>query len=175
MQYYIESLITKTVLPGVQSIFFALVVLIVGMFAIKWVIKKLKLLMDKSRIDANLKPFTISLIDAILKVFVIVTVISILGIPTSSFLAVLASAGLAIGLAFQGSLSNIAGGVLLLTTKPISVGNFIETNGYSGTVQATKILYTEIVTPDNKVIFIPNGSWQIQIVTIKSKVREELT
>lgn len=158
MQYYIESLITKTVLPGVQSIFFALVVLIVGMFAIKWVIKKLKLLMDKSRIDANLKPFTISLIDAILKVFVIVTVISILGIPTSSFLAVLASAGLAIGLAFQGSLSNIAGGVLLLTTKPISVGNFIETNGYSGTVQAIKILYTEIVTPDNKVIFIPNGS-----------------
>ena len=63
-----------------------------------------------------------------------------------------------IGLAFQGSLSNFAGGVLLLTTKPFAVGNFIEVNGYSGTVQAIKILQTEIVTPDNKVIFIPNGS-----------------
>ncbi len=158
MQSYIQDLLTTVLIPGIQSIFFAVVVLTVGMIVIKWGVKKLKILMDKSRIDINLKPFIISMIDALLKVFLIVSVIGILGVQTSSFVAVLASAGLAIGLAFQGSLSNIAGGVLLLTTKPIAVGNFIETNGYSGTVQAIKILYTEIVTPDNKVIFIPNGS-----------------
>lgn len=158
MPNYIQNFISSVLIPGFQSIVFAIVVLIVGMIAIKWGVKKLKILMDKSKMDVNLKPFMISLIDALLKVFLIVSVIGILGVPTSSFLAVLASAGLAIGLAFQGSLSNIAGGILLLTTKPIAVGNYIETNGYSGTVQAIKILYTEIVTPDNKVIFIPNGS-----------------
>ncbi|OPZ94027.1 MAG: Small-conductance mechanosensitive channel [Firmicutes bacterium ADurb.Bin419] len=158
MQRYFQDLITKILIPGIQSIVFAIVVLTVGMIVIKWGVKKLKILMDKSRIDINLKPFIISMIDALLKVFLIVSVIGILGVQTSSFVAVLASAGLAIGLAFQGSLSNIAGGILLLTTKPIAVGNFIETNGYSGNVQAIKILYTEIVTPDNKVIFIPNGS-----------------
>ncbi len=177
MQNYIQNLITTVLIPGIQSIVFAVVVLIVGIIVIKWGVKKLKFLLDKSKIDVNLKPFMISMIDALLKVFLIVSVIGILGVQTSSFVAVLASAGLAIGLAFQGSLSNIAGGVLLLTTKPIAVGNFIETNGYSGTVQAIKILYTEIVTPDNKVIFIPNGSLansSIVNYSIKEKRRVDM-
>jgi small conductance mechanosensitive channel len=144
-------------IPGIKSIALATVVLIVGMFVIKWGVRRLKTLVDKSKLDISLKPFIISLIDALLKVFLVVSVIGILGVETSSFVAILASAGLAIGLAFQGSLSNIAGGVLLLSTKPFVVGNFIETSGFSGTVEAIKILQTEIVTPDNKVIFIPNG------------------
>lgn len=158
MPDYFQSFVYSVLIPGLQSIGLAIVVLLVGMFVIKWGVKKLKVILDKSKMDVSLKPFMISLIDALLKIFLVVSVVGILGIPTSSFVAVLASAGLAIGLAFQGSLSNIAGGVLLLTTKPFAVGDFIEVNGYSGTVQAIKILQTEIVTPDNKVVVIPNGS-----------------
>ncbi len=158
MMEFFRNFAYSVIIPGIQSIGLAIAVLIVGMFVIKWGVKKLKVILDKSKMDVSLKPFMISLIDALLKIFLVVSVVGILGVPTSSFVAVLASAGLAIGLAFQGSLSNIAGGVLLLTTKPFAVGNFIEVNGHSGTVQAIKILQTEIVTPDNKVIFIPNGS-----------------
>lgn len=158
MPEYFRNLITAVLWPSISKILQAAVVLIVGIIAIKWGVKKLKLLFEKSKMDANLKPFLLSLIDALLKIILVVSVIGILGVATSSIITVLASAGLAVGLALQGSLSNIAGGVLILTTKPFTVGNYIEVNGYAGTVQAIKILHTEIVTSDNKVIFIPNGN-----------------
>lgn len=158
MTEFMTNIITTVIIPGAKSLGLAILVFIIGWFVIKWSVKRLKTIIKKSRMDNSLKPFIISLTDAALKVFLVVTVISILGVQTSSFVAVLASAGLAIGLAFQGSLSNFAGGVLLLTTKPFGVGDYIEVTGFSGTVQAIKILYTEIVTPDNKVIFIPNGN-----------------
>lgn len=158
MVEFFRNFVYSVIIPGISKLAFAVVVLVVGIIVIKWGVKRLKVLFDKSKMDVSLKPFMLSLIDALLKIFLLVSVVDILGVETSSFVAVLASAGLAIGLAFQGSLSNIAGGVLLLTTKPFAVGNFIEVNGHSGTVQAIKILQTEIVTPDNKVIFIPNGS-----------------
>jgi small conductance mechanosensitive channel len=84
-------------------------------------------------------------------------IVGILGIDTSSIVAVIASAGFAIGLAFQGSLSNFAGGVLLLVMKPFKVGDFIESEGQMGTVHGIKILYTEIITVDNQVVYVPNG------------------
>ncbi|WP_218162438.1 mechanosensitive ion channel family protein [Alkalibacterium sp. 20] len=87
----------------------------------------------------------------------VVSLIGILGIPTASFVAILGSFGLALGLAFQGSLSNLAGGVLLLTMRPFRVGDYIEGAGYGGTVKAIQILYTELITPDNKMVYIPNG------------------
>jgi small conductance mechanosensitive channel len=155
---FFRDFANSVIIPGLSKLAFAAIVFVVGIVLIKWGVKKIKVLVDKSKMDVSLKPFLISLIDALLKIFLLVSVVGILGVENSSFVAVLASAGLAIGLAFQGSLSNFAGGVLLLTTKPFAVGNFIEVNGYSGTVQAIKILQTEIVTPDNKVIFIPNGS-----------------
>lgn len=158
MQTFISNIIYTVVIPGVKTIALAIAVLVVGLIVIKWTVKRLKNLVQKSKLDNSLKPFIMSLTDAVLKVFLVVSVIGILGVQTSSFVAILASAGLAIGLAFQGSLSNFAGGILLLSTKPFSVGNYIDANGHSGTVEAIKILYTEIVTPDNKVIFIPNGS-----------------
>jgi|LSQX01.3.fsa_nt_gb small conductance mechanosensitive channel len=158
MQVYIQNFINTVLIPAIKSLALAIIVLIVGLFAIKWGIKKLKVVVYKSKIDSSLKPFVVSLADAALKIFLVISVIGILGVQTSSFVAVLASAGLAIGLAFQGSLSNFAGGVLILTSKPFGVGNYIEANGYAGTVESIKILYTELVTPDNKVIFIPNGN-----------------
>lgn len=115
-------------------------------------------ILDRKQLDPTLKPFIKSLVSALLKVLLIVAIINILGIETTSFVALFGAAGLAIGLAFQGSLSNFAGGVLILATKPFKVGDFIESAGYMGTVEAIHILYTDLVTVDNKVVRIPNGS-----------------
>jgi len=169
MQGYLENFIHSILIPGISKLFFAAVVLVIGIIAIRWGVKKIKHVVYKSKMDVSLKPFIVSLIDALLKVLLVVTVVSILGVATSSFVAVLASAGLAIGLALQGSLSNIAGGVLILSTKPFSVGDYIEVDKYSGTIQAIKIFQTEIVTPDNKVIFIPNGTLSNSVIVNYSK------
>lgn len=150
--------------PVVKNIAFAIVVLVVGLLIIKLVNKKVGKLVDKKKIDPTLRPFIKSLISVALKVLLIVSIISILGIETTSFVALFGAAGLAVGLAFQGSLSNFAGGVLLIVTKPFRVGDFVEADGYSGTVEAIQILYTELVTPDNKVIRIPNGSLSNQSI-----------
>ncbi|MDD3851193.1 MAG: mechanosensitive ion channel [Firmicutes bacterium] len=145
-------------LPVIKSIVFAIVVLIVGLLFIRWVTKKVDRIIDKKELDATLKPFIKSVISVVLKALLVVAIISILGIETTSFVALFGAAGLAVGLAFQGSLSNFAGGVLILVTKPFKVGDYIEANGHSGTVEAIQILYTDLVTVDNKVIRIPNGS-----------------
>lgn len=145
-------------LPVIKSIVFAIVVLIVGLLIIKWITKKVDRIIDKKELDATLKPFIKSVISVVLKALLVVAIISILGIETTSFVALFGAAGLAVGLAFQGSLSNFAGGVLILVTKPFKVGDYIEANGHSGTVEAIQILYTDLVTVDNKVIRIPNGS-----------------
>lgn len=145
-------------LPVIKSIVFAIVVLIVGLLIIRWVTKKVDRIIDKKELDATLKPFIKSVISVVLKALLVVAIISILGIETTSFVALFGAAGLAVGLAFQGSLSNFAGGVLILVTKPFKVGDYIEANGHSGTVEAIQILYTDLVTVDNKVIRIPNGS-----------------
>lgn len=136
----------------------AIVTLLVGLALIKGGVKLLSRQLFKSKLDESLKPFIISAVSVGLKLLLVVSVVGILGIPTASFVAILGSFGLALGLAFQGSLSNLAGGVLLLTMRPFKVGDYIEGAGYSGTVKAIQILYTELVTPDNKMIYIPNGN-----------------
>lgn len=136
----------------------AIITVIVGLAVIKGIVKLVTRQINKSKMDESLKPFLVSVINAVLKVILVITVIGILGVPTASFVAVLGSAGLAIGLAFQGSLSNLAGGVLLLVVRPFKVGDYIEGLGHSGTVKAIQILYTELLTPDNKTIYIPNGN-----------------
>lgn len=145
-------------LPIIKSIVYAIVVLVVGLLLIKWLTKRIGILVDKNKIDATLKPFIKSVVNVALKIILIVAVISILGIETTSFVAAFGAAGLAIGLAFQGSLSNFAGGVLLLVTRPFKVGDYIEAVGHNGTVEAIQILYTDLVTLDNKVVRIPNGN-----------------
>lgn len=142
-----------------MKVFTALAVLIIGWIAISIFSKILDKRFSKSKfIDPSLKHFFISLISVLLKALLVITTISMVGIQVTSFIAILGAAGLAIGLALQGSLSNFAGGVLILTLKPFEVGDFIEAQGHSGTVSEIHIFNTILKTADNKVVILPNGS-----------------
>lgn len=136
----------------------AILVLIVGLFIIKLIKRIIENKLTKQKTDNTLKPFLLSTIVFMLKLILVIIIVGILGIDTSSLVAVVASLGFAIGLAFQGSLSNFAGGILLIIFKPFKLDDYIEANGIEGTVSSLKILYTELITVDNKVIFIPNGN-----------------
>ncbi len=136
----------------------AVIVWIIGTFIIRKVTRALHILMDKKELDPSLKPFLKSLLGIILKLLLVITVLSMLGVEMTSFIAILGAAGLAIGLALQGSLQNFAGGVIILVFKPYKVGDFIETQGYLGTVKEILIFHTTLKTADNKIIIIPNGN-----------------
>ena len=136
----------------------ALLILFIGLYAIKIIIKSSRKLMQKRGVDITLQKFLGNLIGWILKVLLFITVISQLGVATTSFAAIIAAAGLAIGLALQGSLGNFAGGVLIMIFKPIKIGDFIEAQGESGTVKEIEIFTTKLNTPDNKEVIIPNGA-----------------
>ncbi|MCM1004820.1 MAG: mechanosensitive ion channel [Prevotella sp.] len=135
----------------------AILVFIVGKFVIKSLHNWIRKLMTRRNTDASLASFVLSLIKITLYFILIITVIGIIGIETSSFLALFASAGVAVGLALSGTMQNFAGGVLILLLKPYKVGDFIEAQGFSGTVKEIQIFNTIINTPDNKAIIIPNG------------------
>lgn len=136
----------------------AILVLYVGKFIIKRIYKTVSRIMLSRDIDSSLVTFILSLVKIVLYFILIVTIVGILGIETSSFLALFASAGVAIGMALSGTLQNFAGGVLILLLKPYKVGDFIEAQGYSGKVKAIQIFHTVINTTDNKAIIIPNGA-----------------
>ena len=152
------DLVFETLTEVVKSIAFAIVIFIVGISVIRIATKKLKKFLNKTTLDETLKPFIASLINTLLKIFLGLIIVSILGVDVTSFVAVLASLGFAIGLAFQGSLSNFAGGVLLLSMRPFKVGDFIESDGLMGTVKEIQILYTKLSTVDNRIVYIPNGT-----------------
>lgn len=135
----------------------AILVFYVGKFVIKKIYKMTYSLMVNRNVDPSLTTFVLSLIRIVLYFILIVTVIGILGLETSSFLALFASAGVAIGMALSGTLQNFAGGVLILLLKPYKVGDYIEAQGFAGTVKAIQIFHTVINTVDNKAIIIPNG------------------
>lgn len=143
----------------------AIVVLIVGMWVIKFLTRLATKVMDKRNMDASLKPFFRSLINITLKTLLVISVLTMLGIEMTSFIAILGAAGLAIGMAFSGMLSNFAGGVVLLVFRPFKVGDFIEAQGHSGTVQEIQIFNTVLKTPDNKTIIIPNGGLSTNSMT----------
>lgn len=127
-----------------------------------WIIRKLKVglrrIMVRRKVELSLATFTVSFVNISLTVILFVVVVSILGVPTSTFAALLAAGGLAVGMALSGTLQNFAGGVMILLFKPFKVGDFIETNGYKGTVDAINITTTQIHTVDNRIIFLPNGN-----------------
>ena len=135
----------------------AIIVLIVGLWLVKIFVNAINRLMDKKNTDASLRPFLKSLISSILKILVVISVMSIVGIPMTSFIAILAAAGFAIGMALSGTLQNFAGGVMILIFKPFKVGDFIDAQGFMGTVSEIQIFNTILKTPDNKTIIIPNG------------------
>jgi len=135
----------------------AIVVFLVGKFIIKRLYRWIRNIMVSKGTDRSLSSFVLSLVKITLYFILVITIVGILGIETSSFMALFASAGVAIGLALSGTLQNFAGGVLILLLKPYKVGDFIEAQGFSGTVKEIQIFNTIINTPDNKAIIIPNG------------------
>lgn len=135
----------------------AILVFYVGRFIIRKLYAMVHKLMIGRHVDRSLTTFVLSLVRMVLYFILIITIVGILGLETSSFLALFASAGVAIGMALSGTLQNFAGGVLILLLKPYRVGDYIEAQGYAGTVGEIQIFHTVINTPDNKRIIIPNG------------------
>ncbi len=141
---------------GIQLLL-AILVLIVGLMVIKSITKGAVKMMTRSKMSESLIPFLKSLISISLKLLLIISVLDMVGIEMISFVAVLGAIGLAVGLALQGTLQNFAGGVIILIFKPYKVGDYIETQGYAGSVKEIQIFTTTLNTPDNKIIIIPNS------------------
>lgn len=135
----------------------AIIILVIGLRITKWISNKFKTSLEKRNVDASLRPFLGSLVSTLLRVLVIISALSTLGIEMTSFAAILAAAGLAIGMALSGTLQNFAGGVVILILKPFKVGDFITAEGHSGTVSEIQVFHTILNTPDNKRIILPNG------------------
>ena len=139
------------------SLIIAIAIIIVGFWLVKKINKMVKRLFAKKDYDPSLETFLASMIGITLKILVIITAMSQLGIEMTSFVALLGAAGLAIGMAFSGTLSNLAGGVMILFFKPYKVGDYIEAQGEIGHVQELRIFNTILLTLDNKTVIIPNG------------------
>lgn len=135
-----------------------IIVLLIGLWVSKLITKSVGKALAKSKLDQSLVPFFKSLTSVILKILVIITVMGMIGIQMTSFIALIGAAGLAFGLALSGTLQNFAGGVIILILKPFKVGDFIEAQGFSGTVKEISIFATMLNTGDKKLIIIPNGS-----------------
>lgn len=135
----------------------AIVTLIIGLWIIGRLGKVFNRILSKSNVDASLASFLKSLVSIILRILLIVSIAGMMGVETTSFIAILGAAGLAIGMALSGTLQNFAGGVMILLFKPYKVGDFIDAQGYTGSVSAIQIFNTILKTPDNKTIIIPNG------------------
>ncbi|RNC84383.1 MAG: mechanosensitive ion channel family protein [Balneola sp.] len=149
----ILGLVTEYGIALIKSI----VVLVIGLWIVNMITKLVKRILSKSKVDESLSSFLSSLVSILLKVMVYITAIGLLGVPMTSFVAILGAAGLAVGLALSGTLQNFAGGVMILLFKPFKVGDFIDAQGYTGAVNAIQIFVTVLTTPDNKTIIIPNG------------------
>lgn len=149
-------------IPGIAG---ALVVLVIGLWLINLVYKMLTKVMSRRQYDASLQSFLLSLFKGVLNVLLIITVAGMVGINTTSFAALIAGAGLAIGVALNGSLGNLAGGVMMLIFKPFKVGDLIEAQGAIGGVQRIGIFSTILLSAENKTIIIPNGPLSTGIIT----------
>ena len=168
----LDTLVNKLIDLSVSfgsKLLVALLVFFIG----RWIVKKLNRLviniLTKRHVEASLATFTKSLVSITLSFTLVIIIISVLGIETSSFIALFASAGVAVGMALSGTLQNFAGGVMILLFKPFKVGDYIEAQGQSGTVKEIQIFNTIITTTDNKVIIIPNGGLSTGIMMNYSK------
>lgn len=141
-----------------MKLLLAVLILVVGAFLVKAVVKFVRKSSKLSKMDPGVRSFTASFLAIGLYIVLFVTIAAVVGIPIASLLTVLASCGVAVGLALQGALSNFAGGILILLFKPFKVGDYIEAAGSEGTVQEITVVYTVLLTPDNKRITVPNGA-----------------
>ncbi len=151
------SMLGQWALGFCKSLLVAIIVYIIGSWLIKWIKKLFVKMLERSKVDASLYSFLTSIVNVVLWFTLIIIIISILGIETSSFIALFASAGVAIGMALSGTLQNFAGGVMILLFKPFKVGDYIEAQGYAGTVKDIQIFNTILRTNDAQTIIIPNG------------------
>jgi small conductance mechanosensitive channel len=149
--------LTELVLTNGPNLLAAIAVLFIGSWVIRAVVGSVRIALDKGSVDPSLKPFLLSMLGMLLKVMLFISVLGMLGIEMTSFIAILGAAGLAVGMALSGTLQNFAGGVMILLFKPFKAGDVIEAQGYVGSVSQIQIFNTILKTPDNKTIIIPNG------------------
>jgi small conductance mechanosensitive channel len=155
-----QSLTTKGIelaMLYIPKVLLAIITLLVGLWVIKMIAKAIQKALERSQVELTLRRFLGSFASSMLKILLVISVISMLGVQMTSFIAILGAAGLAVGLALQGSLANFAGGVLVLLFRPYKVGDVIEAQGYIGSVHSIQIFNTVLKTYDNKTIIIPNG------------------
>jgi len=159
MDSFWEKALDIAVAAGLKLLL-ALVVLIIGRQIIKWILRIIKKgkFRDKMEIDATVDSFLTNFVRISLHVVLIVSIIAILGVPMASVVTVLATCGVAVGLALQGALSNVAGSLMILLFRPFNVGDYIASNGVEGTVKSISMFYTVLNTVDNKEVTIPNGA-----------------
>ena len=165
---YIEKMLGSLIescTPFALKLVAAILILIIGSRLIKWGLKKISGSKFFAKLEKSLASFLLSFIKIGLYIVLVLTLGSVLGIPMTSFITILASAGVAVGLALQGALSNFAGGVMLLLFRPFKVGDYISASGAEGIVKDITIIYTVITTPDNKRITVPNGALMNASVT----------
>lgn len=151
-----DSVIENALLWGKQLVI-ALLILWIGMRVVKIMVRAVERTMNARQMDASLVSFIGSLLKILFQAMVVIAAISQLGVATTSFVAILGAAGLAVGMALSGTLQNFAGGAMILMFKPFKVGDVIEAQGYLGAVKSIQIFVTTLATPDNKIIIIPNG------------------
>ena len=158
MDFDLNLLMNEYALPWAIKLVTAILIFIIGRMVIKFVVKLVKKLLHKSSMDEMLIDFVGSILNAVLLLVVIIAALNQLGVDTSSLVALIAAAGLAIGLALQGSMQNFAAGVMLLVFKPFKAGDFVEAGGVTGVVEKIQIFSTQMRTGDNKEIIVPNGA-----------------
>lgn len=161
---YAETFI-KVLIDYSPKLISAFLILFVGLYVIRVINRLIRRIMVKRELDPTLTKFLADILLWVLRVLLFVTFISKLGIETSSFVAILGAMGLAVGLSLQGSLSNFAGGMLIILFKPFKVGDTIEAMGMTGTVSEIQIFVTKLINANNQTIFIPNGSLSNGIIT----------
>jgi small conductance mechanosensitive channel len=154
----IEKMVDVYVIPWSINIALAIVIFVVGRLVAKGLVKVLERILVRAKVDSMLVEFIGSIASAALLLLVIIATLDMLGVNTTSLIAMLGAAGLAVGLALQGSLQNFASGVLLIIFRPFQVGNYIDAGGVSGTVEKITIFNTIMLTPDNREIVVPNGA-----------------
>ena len=169
---YAQELINKGIDLGVEagkSIIIAIIIYFVGKGLISLINRMLVGMMVRKNIDPAIQSFTKSLVNILLMVLLVISVVSALGVNTTSFAALLASAGVAVGMALSGNLQNLAGGIVILLFRPFRVGDYIEAQGTGGTVTEIQIFHTILTTADNKKIYLPNGALSSGNITNYSK------
>ena len=168
----VEQLVHNLIETGLsagKSIIGAILIYLIGRFIIKWINRIIAKVLEKRKLEISVQTFLKSLVSILLNLILAFAIVSKLGVETTSFAALLASAGVAIGMALSGNLSNFAGGLIILVFKPFKVGDVIDAQGVCGVVKEILIFHTIMATPDNRIIYIPNGALSSNTITNLSK------